>query len=140
MKLIIHIFITIVLLLSSSWAIEFRDMQKISLQKDEQTKILVKYKNNIRLFKFRWTLYVNEGLVVLRSYDTEVSQNILYLNSRNQSFKVYLKSKSAENYEVPYYLVKFQEFDYEKNRAEFELYLWDKHSEIEIEYLTQTKE
>jgi len=113
----LRLLITLVLLFSVSDAIEFKDMQKISLKKDEQTKILVKYDNNVRLFKFRWTLYVNEGLVLFRSYDREVAQNILYLNTKNQSFKPYLKAKGADFYEVPYILVKFTKFDYEKNRA-----------------------
>ena len=133
--MILKLFITLVLLFSFANAIEFKDMQKISLKKDEQTKILVKYKNHVRLFKFRWTLYVNEGLVILRSYDSEVAQNILYLNTRNQSFKLYLKAKGADFYEVPYLLVKFTEFDYEKNRANFELFLSDKKGQIELKYL-----
>lgn len=133
--MILKSFITLVLLFSFANAIEFKDMQKISLKKDEQTKILVKYKNHARLFKFRWTLYVNEGLVMLRSYDSEVAQNVLYLNTKNQSFKLYLKTKGAVFSEVPYLLVKFTEFDYEKNRANFELFLSDKKGQIELKYL-----
>ncbi|MEA1983423.1 MAG: hypothetical protein U9N39_07755 [Campylobacterota bacterium] len=135
MKLILHLFITLVLLFGSLGAIEFRDMQEISLKKDEQTKILVKYKDSVRLFKLRWTLYVNEGLVLFHSYDKQVAQNILYLNTKNQSFKVYLKTRGADHYEPPYFLVKFKEFDYGKNSASFELFLSDKKSQIEIEYL-----
>jgi len=131
----LRLFITLVLLFSAANAIEFKDMQKISLKKDEQTKILVKYDNNVRLFKFRWTLYINEGLVLLRSYDREVAQNILYLNTRNQSFKFDLKTRGADFYEVPYILVKFTEFDYEHNRANFELFLYDKKSQISLKYL-----
>jgi len=131
----IRLIITLVLLLSVSNAIEFKDMQKISLKKDEQTKILVKYDDNVRLFKFRWTLYVNEGLVLFRSYDSQVAQNILYLNTKNQSFRFNLKAKGADFYEVPYILVKFTKFDYENNRANFELFLSDKKSQIELKYL-----
>ena len=133
--MILKLFVTLVLLFSFANAIEFKDMQKISLKKDEQTKILVKYSNYVRLFKFRWTLYVNEGLVLFRSYDGEVAQNILYLNTKNQSFKLYLKAKGANFYEVPYLLVKFTKFDYEKNSANFELFLSDRESQIELEYL-----
>jgi len=133
--MILRLFVTLALLFSFSNAIEFKDMQKISLKKDEQTKILVKYSNYVRLFKFRWTLYVNEGLVLFRSYDGEVAQNILYLNTKNQSFKLYLKAKGANFYEVPYLLVKFTKFDYEKNSANFELFLSDRESQIELEYL-----
>ena len=131
----IRLIITLVLLLSVSNAIEFKDMQKISLKKDEQTKILVKYDNYVRLFKFRWTLYVNEGLVLFRSYDSEVAQNVLYLNTKNQSFKLPLKAKGTDFYEVPYILVKFTKFDYETNSANFELVLSDRKSQIELKYL-----
>jgi len=131
----LQIFITLVLLSSVSFAEQFKDIKKISLKKDEQKKILVKYGKYERLFKFRWTLYVNEGLVLLRSYDRVVAQNILYLNNTNQSFKQVFKTRGADLYEPPYMLVKFKEFDFEKNEAVFELFLHDKKNQIEIKYL-----
>ena len=57
----------------------FRDKVIITIKKDEQKKILVKYDEITKLFKFRWTLYKNKGLVIHRSYDRVVAQNILYL-------------------------------------------------------------
>jgi len=139
MSILGRLFITLALLFSSSSAIEFKDMQKISLKKDEQTKILVKYKNYKRMFQFRWTLYVNEGLVTFHSYDKKVAQTILYLNTKNQSFKVYLKEKGADYYEVPYLLVKFKKFDFKKHKAIFEVFVSDKHSQMRIEYLKNEK-
>ncbi|MDF1884435.1 hypothetical protein JHD49_10825 [Sulfurimonas sp. SAG-AH-194-C21] len=124
---------TAVLLFSTLNAIEFADMYEISLKKDESTKFLVRYSNYEREFKFRWTLYVNDGLVMFHSYDTTLAQNILYLNTTNQSFKVFLKQKSSALYEAPYLLVKFKEFDFEKNSAKFEVFLSDKKSLIKIE-------
>jgi len=135
MSFILRVFIALGLLFSITFANEFRDMTKISLKKDEQKKILVKYGKYERLIKFRWTLYVNEGLVLFRSYDKVVAQNILYLNTRNQSFKVELKTRGADLYSVPYLLVKFKEFDYEKNEAIFEIFLSDKRNQLEIKYL-----
>ena len=117
------------------FANQLRDMGKIVLKKDSQKKILVKYDKYEKLFKFRWTLYINEGLVVFHSYDKEVAQNILYLNHKNQSFRVELKPRGANHYEVPYFLVKFKEFDYIKNRAVFELFLSDREEEIKLKYL-----
>ncbi|QSZ42079.1 hypothetical protein GJV85_08130 [Sulfurimonas aquatica] len=114
---------------------DYQERREISLQKDEQKKILVKYANYTKEFKFRWTLYTNEGLVVLRSYNKRVAQNILYLNNTNQSFKVYLKAKGAHSYETPYLLVKFKEFDIQKDSATFELFLSDRESQINLQDL-----
>lgn len=123
-----------VLLVSSASANQFADMEKISLKKDEHTNIFVKYANYERLFKFRWTLYKNEGLVLFSSYDKEVSQHILYLNNTNQSFKVLLKPKGSDFYETPYFLVLFKNFNFEKHEADFEVYLSDKKHQLEVKY------
>jgi len=135
LKPFLQVFLLLVLLSSSSFAIDFRDMFEISLKKDEQKKILVKYGKVEKLFKFRWTLYANGGLVIFRSYDKIVAQNVLYLRYKNASFKFDLKPKGADFYEVPYILVKFKEFDYETNKAHFELFISDKKMQIIIENL-----
>ncbi len=98
--------------ISSIYARELENFKEISLKKDEQKKILVKYDSNERLFKFRWTLYKNGGLVIHRSYDKEVAQNILYMRDKNQSFRLELKPRGADFYNVAYILVSFKEFDY----------------------------
>ena len=114
---------------------EFRDIVTIKLKKDEHKKILVKYGTSEKLFKFRWTLYANGGLVVLRSYDRVVAQNVLYLRHRNQSFRLELKPKGADYYLVPYVLVKFKEFDFETSEATFELFLSDKNMQVNLKFL-----
>ena len=114
---------------------DFIDIRKISLKKDEQTKILVKYGTKEKIFKFRWTLFKNGGLVIHKAYDRSVSQNILYLRYKNQSFRVELKPRGADSYNVPYLLVKFKKFDYEKREANFEIFLSDTKSQIKLEYL-----
>ena len=114
---------------------EFVYKHKISLKKDEQSRVIVKYDSKEKLFKFRWTLYKNGGLVIHRSYDRAVSQNILYLRNRNQSFRVELKPRGADFYNVPYILVKFKKFDYEKREAIFEIYLSDDKNQMILEYL-----
>jgi len=134
-KYTLQFFITFILLSGVTFANDFRDIYKISLKKDEQKKILVKYDSYERLFKFRWTLYKNEGLVIFRSYDRHVAQNILYLNSKNQSFRVELKARGTDHYNVPYVLVKFKEFDFEKNEAKFEMFLSDDKMQLEFKEL-----
>ena len=135
MKFLIGIFIIFLLFSSVSEALDVKDRRKVSLKKDEQTRILVKYGAYKRLFTFRWTLYQNEGLVILRSYDKKVAQNILYLNSINQNFKLFLKAKGADNYNVPYFLVKFKEFNTKKHEAVFEIFLSDLQDQIRLKYL-----
>ncbi len=110
-------------------------VKEISLKKDEQKKILVKYEQEKRLFKFSWTLYINDGLVIHRSYDRIVAQNILYLNGINQSFKVELVTRGASYYEPPCMLVKFKKFDSKKNEAVFQIFLSDRNREILLKFL-----
>ncbi|MEA3370284.1 MAG: hypothetical protein U9Q40_03020 [Campylobacterota bacterium] len=132
MKRVSKLFILIAFFISSVVANDFRDIKEISLKKDEQKKILVKYGSSEKLFKFRWTLYKNGGLVIHRSYNQQVAQNILYERHKNRSFKLELKSRGADFYTVPYILVQFQEFDYEKNEAKFRLMLSDEKMQIEL--------
>ncbi|MDO8453132.1 MAG: hypothetical protein Q7S59_01015 [Sulfurimonas sp.] len=135
MKLFLHVAILLSLCFSAVFADQFRDVQKISLKKDEQKKILVKYGSFEKIFKFRWTLYHNKGLVIFRSYDRIVAQNILYLRDKNQAFKVELKPKDASSYEGVYLLVQFKEFDYEKKQATFDISISDKSAQVNLKYL-----
>jgi len=135
LKIFLQVFLFAALFLSVANANDFREIIKISLKKDEQKKFLVKYDSSERLFKFRWTLYKNKGLVIFRSYDKRVAQNILYLNHKNQSFRVELKSRGADFYNVPYILVKFKEFDFVKKEAKFDLMLWDDKMQISLKKL-----
>jgi len=131
---------TILLLFSSvTFANNFKEVFKISLKKDEQKKILVKYDNKERLFKFRWTLYKNDGLVTFHSYDKMVAQNILYLNHKNQSVRVILRNDGENFYTPPYFLLKFKEFNQKKSEAKFELYLYDKEMQIKLKFLKNNK-
>ena len=132
MKKVIRFFLLLTLLFSGVEANNFKDIREISLKKDEQKKILVKYDSNEKLFKFRWTLYKNGGLVIHRSYDGVVAQNILYLRHKNRSFRLELKPRGADFYNVPYILVKFKEFEIQKKEAKFELFLSDDKMQIEL--------
>ncbi len=127
-----------VLFVATLSANEYRTMYPVTLKKDEQVSFLVKYATYKREFTLRWTLYVNEGLVLFHTYNKNVFQNILYLNGTNQSFKVFLKPKGADRHEVPYFLVKFNKFDLKKNEAKFEIFLSDKRSQMLIERIKKT--
>ena len=136
MKAILQIFVLLFFFFSSAvFANDFRESFKITLKKDEQKKILVKYANKEKVFAFRWTLYVNDGLVVLHSYDKFVAQNVMYLNHKNQSIRIVLKEDGKSFYRSAYFLLKFKAFDAKKNEAKFELYLYDNEMQIELKFL-----
>lgn len=120
---------------SSLYANEYKDIVTIKLKKDVYKKIIVKSGSSEKLFKFRWTLYTNGGLVILRSYDRIVAQNILYARHKSQSFRVELMTRGGHSYVVPYIMVKFVEFNYETHEAVFQLFLSDLNSKIGLEYL-----
>jgi len=128
-------FFLLIIFYSSISANEYKYTKIIKLKKDQSKKILVKYEKQEKLFKFRWTLFANGGLVVLRSYDRTVAQNMLYLRRKNQSFRLYLKPKGNDFSKSPYILMKFEKFNYETNEVTFILHLSDKNSEIYLEYL-----
>lgn len=117
------------------FASDYREIKEISLKKDEQKKILVKYADKEKLFKFRWTLYKNGGLVVFRSYDKIVAQHMLYLRHENQSFRVELMPKGADYSSAAYLLVKFKEFKQESKEVVFEIFLFDGKGQVLLEDL-----
>nr|WP_321268529.1 hypothetical protein [uncultured Sulfurimonas sp.] len=135
MKLFLQVFVFLTFVLCIASADEYRDVRTIILKKDEQKKILVKYEDITKLFKFRWTLYKNEGLIIHRSYDRVIAQNILYLREKNRSFRFELRPRGSNRFNAPYILVKFKEFNYETREATFELFLFDKDLEILVEDL-----
>ena len=135
MKNILQIITLVFFLKSVVFATDFREVFKISLKKDEQTKILVKYADKKRLFEFRWTLYINEGLVTLYKYDGWVAQNVLSLNHKNQSLRIKLRDDGKNFYNPPYILLKFKAFDLQKRKAKFELYWYDPKMQTELKFL-----
>ncbi|EDZ62081.1 hypothetical protein SMGD1_0156 [Sulfurimonas gotlandica GD1] len=135
MKLFLQVFIILALSHGVVLGDEYRDVTTITLKKDEQKKILVKYGDITKLFKFSWTLYKNEGLVIHRSYDRKVAQNILYLREKNRFFRLELRPRGSGHFNAAYILVKFKEFKYETREAVFELFLFDKDMEVSVTHL-----
>ncbi len=135
MKFFLHVITLFAFSYSFIFASDLVETKEILLKKDVQKKILVKYADKEKLFKFRWTLYKNGGLVVFRSYDKIVAQNVLYLRHENQSFRVELKTKGADSYNVPYMLVRFKEFKQDTKEALIEILLFDDKKQILLEEL-----
>lgn len=135
MRSFLRLFAIFVFGFSFIFASDYREIEEIVLKKDEQKKILVKYADKEKLFKFRWTLYKNGGLVVFRSYDRIVAQHVLYLRHKNQSFRIELMPKGANYNNSAYLLVKFKEFKEESKEAVFEIFLFDSKGQVLLEDL-----
>lgn len=135
MRSFLRLFVIFVFGFSFIFASDYREIEEIVLKKDEQKKILVKYADKEKLFKFRWTLYKNGGLVVFRSYDRIVAQHVLYLRHKNQSFRIELMPKGANYNNSAYLLVKFKEFKEESKEAVFEIFLFDSKGQVLLEDL-----
>lgn len=125
------IFVFSVTVLNAGW----RETKEIRLKKDATQKILVRYNDSKRLLMFRWTLYTNGELVVHRSFDEFVAQNILSLNYKNQSFRVQFTPRGKKYGVISYVLIRFKKFDFEKNEAVFELLLRDDEKKIVLKYI-----
>ena len=133
MKSILQIFV--LFYFNNLEAVDFTQMKDITLKKDQMKKILVVYSNKEKVLKFRWTLFINNGLVIFRSYDRIVAQNVLYQRYKNRSFRVELKTRGMDMYNVPYVLIRFKEFKYDTNEAVLELLLSDASKAVQLKYL-----
>ncbi|WP_373072711.1 hypothetical protein [Sulfurimonas sp.] len=138
MKTLLRFFLVLIIISSTSYALDFKQTIIIKLKKDEQKKFLVKYENFVKLFDFRWTLYKNGGLVIHRSYDKMVAQNILYKRYKNNSFRLDLKSRGeSQKFSTPYILVKFEEFDYKTDEAVLKMFLYDNVGKVSLEEIKE---
>lgn len=135
MKNLLLIFTLLALSYTFSSASEYREKREILLKKDEQKNIFVKYADKKKLLSFRWTLYTDGALVLFKSYDKIVGQNILHLKNKSHSFRVELMPKGTRFADGAYMLVKFKEFKEASNEVLFEMLLFDDKKYIELEEL-----
>jgi hypothetical protein len=131
------LFLVWILVFAHGSADDWKLSSSVSLKKDQVETILVKSGALEHLLEFRWTLYKNKSLVVLRSYDDFVAQHTLSLEYRNRSFRVELLPRGLDYKAVPYLLVTFKSFDFKTNEALFEIYLSDDDEKVLLEYLRE---
>jgi hypothetical protein len=135
LKNALRVFVLLFFYFNNLWAVDFAEIKNVTLKKDQVQKILVIYENKEKILKFRWTLFINNGLVIFRSYDRIVAQNILYQRYKNRNFRVELKTRGMDMYNVPYVLIRFKEFKYDTKEAVFELLLSDTSKSVQLKYL-----
>ncbi len=127
-----------VLLFVSSSADEWKPIKSVSLQKDQLERIVVHSGALKKLLEFRWTLYSNNALVILRSYDDFVAQHVLRSHYKSRSFRVNLLSRGKNRMMGPYLLVTFKHFDFKAKKALFDIYLSDDDEQVELKFLQET--
>ena len=96
----------------------------VTLKKDEVSEYQIIDPIRLKKFTFRWTLYINDGLVVLANYDGYPYQFILYKRANGSSFQIPLKKKRS------FLMVEFYDFDVKKKEAKFRTLFKNSKAEI----------
>jgi len=97
-----------------------------ALKKDQIQHVeIVERTGQVHKLAFRWTLYINGGLVMHVSYDKHKFQPLLYLTYHRNTFRfdLFPKPKDAlyKPLETPAALLVFKAYDEEKKEAWFDL-------------------
>ena len=100
----------------------------IYLKKDYPAIYTIFYNNQTYILKFRWTLYKNDGLVMLYNYQNHPFHNVLYKNYQLNSYKIKINSEDSIN--SPYLMLYFR--DFKDNVARFEILIYNPEKNIEI--------
>ena len=134
-------FIVLVLLVSSVLqAIEWDYTKEISLKKDQYQTVLVKENSELRVLKFRWTLYAGGGLVMHLNYNGRASQFILYQQYKKNTYKIDLLPKLSAYKMVPVLYLQFKKFEHKTKKAYFDILVDDsqKRALIEVKPLKES--
>jgi len=99
----------------------------IYLKKDYPVIYKLKYNNKTYTLKFRWTLYKNDGIVMLYNFKNHPYQNILYKNMQLNGFKKYISFNDTPN--TPYFMIYFR--DFKDNIAKFQFLVYNPKQNIE---------
>jgi len=102
----------------------------IYLKKDYTAIYTISYKNQQFTLKFRWTLYKNDGLVMLYNYEGHPYQNILYKQEEINGFKKFIKWNIAPN--SPYFMIYFRDFSNNIAKLQFLIYNPKKNIKIKL--------
>lgn len=135
-----RLFLALVLVFTGTLqAADWQMEKRVRLKKDAFSHIAVKSEGFEKLLKLRWTLYKNNGLVVIRHYDGFVGHHVLYLRNKNNSFRIDLLPPGEGYGAQPFLLVKFSAFDAEKGEAVFDLFLRDQNDETLLQILKENR-
>jgi hypothetical protein len=121
-------------------AITWNYKDEVELKKDQRARYMITIDSKLYTLDFRWTLYVNKGLVMLYKYGTDTTkingfpyQNILYKDHKLNSFKIKLKNRASNAFLEPYALVLFKEFDDKTKKATISVMMKDDIRPVQAE-------
>ncbi len=121
-------------------AISWNYKDEVELKKDQIARYEIVIDSKLYTLDFRWTLYVNKGLVMLYKYGIDttkanafVNQNILYTDYKLNSFKIELKNRAPNAFLQPYALILFKSFDDKSKKATFQVFIKDDIRPVQAE-------
>lgn len=113
-------------------AITWNYKDEVELKKDELARYMIAIDSELFTLDFRWTLYVNKGLVMLYKYGADTTkinsfpyQNVLYKDHKLNSFKIKLKNRGPGAFLEPFALISFKEFDDKSKKATISVMIKD---------------
>lgn len=110
----------------------------VELKKDQVAKYSLIIDNKAFDVQFRWTLFVNDGLVMLYNYAGDdglrfKKQNVLYAKYRLDGFKIELKERATNAIYRPYIYISFKNYDKKTKKALFHVFLKDEKRSILVD-------
>lgn len=127
------IIVLILLVTSVLQAIEWDYTKEVALLKDQHQTVLVREGTELRVLKFRWTLYAGGGLVMHLNYNGRVSQFILYKQYKKNTYKMELLPKLSAYKTAPVLYLQFKKFDHKTKKAYFDILIDDSQKRALIE-------
>ncbi len=122
-------FFFIIFLAGFCFGVNWEYQYTFKLKKDETATVQInKEETKIKdagLFKFRWTLYKNEGLVILANYEGFPYQYVLYRKRGRDFIRQIIDKKPPKAWLMPYMLLKFEDFDEKKEIATLGVFISD---------------
>ncbi len=106
-----------------------------SLKKDQIATILFYKKDDPKPyeFKFRWTLYAGNQVIVLSNYRGFPRQHTLFFKANLNSFRQSLISeKLKHSLTKTYLLLTMNDFDEKKKSINFTIYIRDSYKRFEV--------
>jgi len=105
---------------------------KVELKKDQLYSLSIDDAEIKKRLFFRWTLFHNNGLVLLLNYDGHPHQYILYDSYRKDTIRLKIARKIGHTDNVPFLLLVFKEFDFENRKAKFDILVKDSSNKLLI--------
>ena len=120
----------------SSWS----KYDVVTLKRNQSAQFHLVIDGIDKFLTFRWTLYVNDGLVMLYDYEKFKYQNVLYLDYSLDGFRINLKNRAEDAFDYPYVLIVFSEFDKKKQEVMFTVLFKDDKRTILVERIAPKEE